>query len=145
MPRKKYVVTLTSEQRAYLSRLVSAGTLSARSLTRARILLKADISAMGPSWQDARIAEAVEVSVRTVENVRKQFTARGMKESLVRKPQDCPSRPGKLDGQRLQELVHQSPRNFGKKRSTWTLRLLANTCSEIGIVVGNVSYETIRR
>jgi hypothetical protein len=27
-----------------------------------------------------------------------------------------------LDGQRLKELAHQSPRNFGKKRSTWTLR-----------------------
>jgi hypothetical protein len=42
-------------------------------------------------------------------------------------------------------LVHQSPRNFGKKRSTWTLQLLADTCSEIGIADGKVSDETVRR
>jgi hypothetical protein len=55
---------------------------------------------------------------------------------LTRKPQERPSRTPKLDGQRLQELSHQSPRNFGKKRSTWTLQLLADACSELGIADG---------
>ena len=41
----------------------------------------------------------------------------------------------------LRALLHQSPRNFGKKRSTWTLQLLADTCSELGIVDGKVSHE----
>lgn len=145
MTRKRYVVTLTAEERAYLSRLVSAGKLSARSLARARILLKADASPMGPSWEDARIAEAVEVSIRTVEHVRQRFTTRGLRLSLVQKPPSRPARPPKVDGQRLKELAHQSPRNFGKKRSTWTLRLLADTCSELGIVDGEVSYETVRQ
>jgi transposase len=144
MTQKQYVVTLTAEERAYLSRLVSAGKLSARSLARARILLKADVSSMGPSWEDARIAEAVEVSIRTVEHVRQRFATRGLKASLVQKPPDRSGRLSKVDGQRLKELAHQSPRNFGKKRSTWTLRLLADTCSELRIVDGKVSYKTVR-
>jgi len=143
MPRKKYIVTLTKEERSYLSQLVSAGKLSARSLARARILLKADASPLGPRWTDARIAEAVEVSTCTVERVRQQFNARGLKASLVQKP-TARLYHSKLDGQRLKELVHQSPRTFGKKRSTWTLHLLADICSEIGIVDGTVSHESIR-
>ena len=144
MTRKQYVVTLTGEERAYLCRLVSTGELSARSLARARILLKADASSIGPSWEDARIAEAVEVSIGTVEHVRQRFATRGMKASLFQKPPGRSGRFSKVDGQRLKELAHQSPRNFGKKRSTWTLQLLADTCSELGIVDGKVSYETVR-
>ena len=145
MSRKEYVVTLTAEERAYLGRLVSAGKLSARSLARARILLKADASPTGPRWKDARIADAVEVSIRTVEHVRERFTKRGLKASLVPKPQDRSGRLSKLDGGRLKELVRQSPRNFGKQRSTWTLRLIADTCSELGIADSKVSCETVRQ
>lgn len=45
----------------------------------------------------------------------------------------------------LRELVHQSPRNFGKPRSTWTLQLLADVCLEIGIVDSPTCASTIRR
>jgi transposase len=145
MSRKQYAVTLTPDERKYLIRLISAGKVSALSLTRARILLKADVSPIGPGWEDVRIAEALEVSVSTVERVRRRFTKRGLKAALVRKPQDRPSCRPRLDGQRLQELAHQSPRNFGKKTSTWTLQLLADTCSEIGIADGKVSDETVRK
>jgi transposase len=145
MPRKQYVVMLTEADREYLAGLVSSGKASALGLTRARILLKADASAMGPGWDDARIAEALEVGVRTVERVRQRFTRRGLTASLTRKAQDRPSRRPRLDGRRLQELVHQSPRSFGKKCSTWTLQLLADVCSEVGIADGKVSDETIRR
>jgi transposase len=145
MSRKQYVVTLTADEREYLAGLVSSGKGSALTLSRARILLKADAPPTGPGWDDARIAEALEVSVATVERTRQNFTRRGLKASLVRKPQDRPSRRPRLDGRRLRELAHQSPRNFGKKRSTWTLQLLADTCSETGIADGKVSDETVRR
>ena len=44
MPAKRYPVLLDSEQRESLIRLISIGKDSARKLTRARILLKADES-----------------------------------------------------------------------------------------------------
>ena len=145
MPRKKYFVTLTPDERDHLVQFVSTGKVAARILTRAHILLIADRSPRGPGWADVRIAEALSVTVRTIEAVRRRFTERGLKGCLASKPRDHSSRPLRLDGRRLLELVHQSPRNFGKKRSTWTLRLLADTCSEIGIADGKVSYETVRR
>jgi hypothetical protein len=46
---------------------------------------------------------------------------------------------------RLRELVHQSPRTFGKPRSTWTLQLLADVCFETEIVDRLVSASTVRR
>ena len=45
---------------------------------------------------------------------------------------------------RLKALLHQSPRQFGKARSTWTLALAAEVCAEHGITAERVSYETIR-
>lgn len=39
MPQKKYLVTLSAEERDQLSALLSSGKRSARTLTRARILL----------------------------------------------------------------------------------------------------------
>jgi transposase len=47
--------------------------------------------------------------------------------------------------EQLRELIHQSPRTFGKPRSTWTLQLLAEVCFETGIVGRPVSASTVRR
>src|ERR671912_99671 len=41
-------------------------------------------------------------------------------------------------------LLPQSPRQWGKARSTWTLALAAEVCAEHGITAERVSYETIR-
>ena len=54
--KKKYIVELTEEERQTLQQLVSAGKASARKLTHARILLKADSSSIGPNWQDSKIS-----------------------------------------------------------------------------------------
>jgi transposase len=45
----------------------------------------------------------------------------------------------------LQELLHRSPRLFGKSRSTWTRQLLAEVCCEQGLTSREVSGEAIRR
>lgn len=60
---KKYLVTLTAEERQHLRNVIVVGKASAKKLTHARILFKADVNAGGPDWTDTRIAEAVEVSV----------------------------------------------------------------------------------
>jgi hypothetical protein len=66
---KKYLVELTAEQREELSHMISTGKASARQLTHARILLKADQGTQGPGWSDSRIPEALEVSANTVQCV----------------------------------------------------------------------------
>ena len=70
---KKYIVQLTPDQRTTLEHRTRTGTTTAAVQRHARILLKADTAAGGPGWDDAAIAAAVEVSVPTVERVRRQF------------------------------------------------------------------------
>ena len=59
---KKYVVKLSDEERERLEVLVRAGKNSAQLLTRARILLKADVSEAGDGWSDSAIAAALDTS-----------------------------------------------------------------------------------
>jgi hypothetical protein len=82
---KKHRVTLTEEERASLGRRVAAGTAPAHDLLHARILLKADDGANGPSWTDATIATALEVSTPTVERVRKRFCEQGLEAAIRRR------------------------------------------------------------
>jgi transposase len=144
MPQKKYLVTLTSEEREHLARLTSAGKASALVLTRARVLLKADQADGGPAWDDARIAEALDVGHRTVERVRQRFVERGLEAALRRKPQDRPSRERKLDGAAEARLIALACSAPPGERVAWTLQLLADRLVELR-VVDAVSDETVRR
>jgi transposase len=141
---KKYKVTLTAEERDQLHELISAGKASAKKLAHARILLKADASPDGPAWPDARIAEAAEVSVATVERVRQRFVEQGFESALVRKKQDRPSRERKLDGAAEARLVALACSKPPDGRDCWTMRLLADKLVELE-VVDSVSDETVRR
>jgi transposase len=141
---KKYLVTLTTEEREQLTALITAGKGAAKKLAHARILLKADQADGGPAWTDQRIAEALEVSVATVERVRQRFVEEGLEAALARKKPARPSRQRKLDGAaeaRLIAVACSSPPQ-GQKR--WTMKLLADELVELE-VVDAVSDETVRR
>ena len=142
--RKKYLVTLTAQERQQLQALLAGGKSAAKKLTHARILLKADQASGGPAWEDARIAEALDVGHRTVGRVRQRFVAQGLQAALVRKPQEQPSRPRKLDGRAEARLlaVACSPAPRGHK--VWTLQLLAEQLLALR-VVDSVADETVRR
>jgi transposase len=144
MARKTYLVTLTPEEREWLTALVKAGQRSARTLTRARILLKADQAQGGPAWEDARIVEALDCGLRTVERVRQRFVERGLEAALDRKPQDRPSRQRKLDGAAEARLIAVACSAPPLGRARWTLTLLADRLVELE-VVDSVSDETVRR
>ena len=144
MPQKRYLVTLTPEERQRLADLLSAGKRSALTLTRARILLKADQADGGPAWPDDRIAEALDCGVRTVERVRQRFVERGLEAALGRKPQDRPSRERKLDGRAEARLIALACSEPPDGRAAWTLQLLADKLVELR-VVDSVCDETVRR
>jgi hypothetical protein len=74
---KKYVVTLSGEERERLEALVRAGKSSAPLLRRARILLKADVSEAGEGWSDSAIAAALDTSINNVARVRQQLVEEG--------------------------------------------------------------------
>ena len=144
MPQKRYLVTLTPEEREQLAGLLSAGKRSALTLARVRILLKADQADGGPAWPDERIAEALDCGVRTVERVRQRFVERGPEEALGRKKQDRPSRERKLDGRAEARLIALACSQPPDGRAAWTLQLLADKLVELR-VVDSVCDETVRR
>jgi transposase len=144
MPQKKYLVTLTVEERRDLAKLVSAGKRSARTLTHARILLKADQAEGGPAWEDAAIAEALGCGHRTVERIRQRFVEQGLEAALHHKPQDRPSRERTLDGAAEARLIALACSAPPAGRTRWTLKLLADKLVELE-VVDSVSDETVRR
>ena len=87
---KKYVVELTEDGREQLHRLISAGSASARTLNRARILLKADVGkrSEGGSLLDREIAPMLETSTATVQRVRERFCRQGLDAALERSAPD---------------------------------------------------------
>jgi transposase len=141
---KKYKVTLTDEERQQLQELIAAGKASAKRLAHARVLLKADAAPGGPAWDDARTAEAVEVSARTVERVRQRFVECGLEAALARKEQGRPSRERKLDGAAEARLIALACSQPPEGRACWTMQLLADKLVELR-VVGSVCDETVRR
>jgi transposase len=137
-------VTLTPEERELLHCMLAAGKHSALTLTRARILLKADQADAGPAWPDDRIAEALDCGGRTVERVRQRFVERGLELALGRKAQDRPSRVRKLDGAAEARLIAIACSAPPQGRARWTLKLLADRLVELE-VIDSVSDETVRR
>ena len=144
MPAKRYPVSLDPSQRDYLVDLISSGRESARKLTRARILLKADTGKLGPAYSDEEIKAAVEVSIPTIERTRKAFALEGLTAALMPKKPAKPSRPKKFDGEKEAHLIalacSEAPEGF----SRWTLRLLAEKMVELNHF-SSISHETIRQ
>ncbi len=143
MGAKRYHVSLTAEERARLRRLRSSGTAAARTLTHARILLKADEGPGGPHERDAVIAVAVEVSEPTVERVRKRCATEGVDAALVHRPPQR-TKPRTLDGAQEAHLIALACGTPPAGRDRWTLRLLADRFVALDCGVP-VSHELVRR
>jgi transposase len=135
----KYLVALTVEQRQGLERMVNCGRESARKITRARILLKAD-----DGEADEEIAQALGVGPATVGRVRRRFAEGGPEAAVARKPQ--PPRPSKrvLDGEAEARLVMLACSKAPDGHEHWTLDLLADRMVKLNYVPA-VSRDTVAR
>ena len=141
--RKKYIVTLTDEERGALRGMIAAGKGAARKLTHARILLKAERRQQHREWEDARIAAALEVAVSTVENVRQRFVEESLEAALVPRPPRREYRR-RLDGQQEAHLIALACGSPPEGHGRWTLRLLADRMVRLEHVE-SVSHETVRQ
>lgn len=141
--KKKYIVTLTEKERQSLHAMLSRGKAAARKLMHARILLKANVAPGGPGWNDAAIAEGLDVGTATVERVRKAFVEEGVEAALDRrKPRRQYHR--KLDGDGEAHLIALVCSKAPEGRSRWTLRMLADRMVALEHV-DQLSYETVRQ
>ncbi len=140
---KKYIVKLKSAEREHLSELVQNGHASAKTLSHARILLKADAAQGQPHWTDQTIQEAFDVSAATVERVRKLYVQQGLDAAIYRRPHSR-YRPRRLDGSLEAHLIALTCSEPPTGHEHWTLRLLADKLVQLN-AIDAVSYETVRR
>jgi len=138
-----YRVKLTTEERAHLLELLAKGKAAARTLTHARMLLKADEGEAGPCLADDEIALDLEVNRSTVERVRMRCVEEGFEAALRPRP-SRQLHPRKLDGIQEAQLVTLACSPAPNGRGRWTLRLLADKLVELEIVDG-ISHETVRQ
>jgi len=139
MPEKKYIVTLTKEERTILSEMLNKGKHSAEKHKRAQALLLAD-----GNYTDDMIAERTGLSRRGLEDLRQRFVEGGFEATLAGKPRGHRSKAlGGADEARLIALVC-GPKPDGRAR--WTLRLLADKWNTLAHTeIKTISRETIRR
>ena len=131
---KKYVVRLDAEERDRLDKLIRKGKRSAQLLTKARILLKADVSDAGEGWSDSRIAAALDTSIATVERTRRQLVEEGFEAVLARKYNSNSARPRIFDGAAEAKLIALTLSPAPKGFARWSLRLLEEKVVELHIV-----------
>jgi transposase len=142
MARKKYVVTLESEERLELQKMVSSGKGAARRLTHARILLLADAGPEGPERTDEQIVDSLGVGERTVARVRQRFVEEGFDAAINPRPR--PRRPSKLEGDVEEQIVALAKSDPPPGRARWTLRLLAGHVVQLELL-DEVSHESVRK
>jgi hypothetical protein len=142
MPAKIYKVTLTIEERQYLTELVNKGKGPAGKLKRARILLMADEGQENGGWKDAAIVQALHTSRRTVERTRQQCVEMGV-EAAINHTRPRKTRGKVLDGAAEARLVQLACSPAPEGQENWTLQMLADKLIELE-VVETVSYETVR-
>lgn len=139
----KYRIRLTPPEREQLLNLLRKKHCAAARQSHARILLKADEAVAHGGLLDSAIAAAVEVSVATVERVRRRFVEDGLTAALERK---APERTyvRRLDGGAEAKLIALACGAAPSGCARWTLRLLADRLVELE-VVPSVCHETVRQ
>ena len=135
-----YVRPITDAER----RALEAGLRSkdAFVLRRCQILLASRRGERAPG-----IANAVGCNDQTVRNIVRVFNERGT-QALTRgshSPRTIEVTFDEERSERLKNLLHQSPRDFGKDTSVWTLQLAADVSLGQGLTQSRVSDETIRQ
>jgi transposase len=139
----RYKVTLTVEERAGLEALTRSGKTAARKFVHARALLLCDAGDNGPAWKVANVAEALGITSRSIEHMKRRFVEEGLDSALERKAHSK-SRQVTFDGAFEARLTALACSSAPKGRSRWTVRLLAERVVELKIAP-SVSTMTIQR
>jgi transposase len=140
MKRPIYVRPFSDAERESLE----AGLRSpdAFTLRRCRILLK---SADGQNAY--QIAPNLGCNPQTVRNAIHIFNEEGLRKALRRgsnRPNTIHRSFDEEGAEALRQMLHRSPREFGKQSSLWTMEMAAEVSFEEGLTKERISGETVR-
>ena len=134
MANKKFIVKLEAAERARLGGLISKGKASAKTILKARILLKADQGEGGDAWTDEQICAALDTNVAMTARVRETFVSQGLEAVLTRKKRATPPVQPIFDGEAQAKLIALACSQPPEGCARWTIRLLADHVVERKIV-----------
>ncbi len=141
---KKYIVTLTEDEREALGELTSKGQHKTQKILNALILLGCDEGEFQKERSiNKEIARVLNVSMKKIDRVKKRFVEDGFDIALKgRKGSRIYTK--KADGDFEAHLVALSCSDPPEGFTRWSLRLLADKVVELDYI-NSVSHETIRR
>lgn len=144
MPKVRYHVRLSEDERKTLLKFVSKGSASAKSIMHANVLLAADENIVGGRKSEAEIAELFHIHPQTVHTIRKQYSEKGLSTALGRKKRKTPPVEPKITGEVEAKIIALSCSSPPTGRSRWSLRLLADKAVELQYI-DSISHEAVGR
>lgn len=141
---KKYIVTLTREEREILSNLASKGKHKTQKILNALILLDCDVGDFQTSRStNEEIARVLNISMKKIDRVKKRFVEEGFDFALDRRKGGRVYEK-KADGDFEAHLVALSCSDPPEGFARWSLRLLAEKAVELEYI-DSISHEAVRR
>lgn len=131
--RKKYIVELTSEERATLKGIMGADRIASHKRKHAQILLKADQGLQGPGWSDIKIADAFDCHRTTMEKLRKRLVEQGLGKTIDHGNRGA-FRKKIFDGEAEAYLIATACSAAPEGRNRWTIELLKDEVVALNIV-----------
>jgi hypothetical protein len=141
---KKYIITLSEDERKALSDLTSKGKQKSQKILNALILLACDEGEHQTERStNEEIARVLHISMRKIDRVKKRFVEEGTDAALDRK-MGTRIYDRKTDGDFEAHLVALSCSEPPEGFARWSLRLLADKVVELSYI-DSISHETVRR
>jgi hypothetical protein len=132
-PNIKHRVTLTTEEREYLEKLIKKGNTAGYRIRHAQLLLALDEIPANEQWTDEKLGKAYGTHIRAIGNLRKRFVEESFEAALGRKKREMPPFI-KIDGEAEAKIIALTCSQPPEGRCRWTLQLLADKVVELGIL-----------
>lgn len=146
MERPRYIVRLSTEERAELESIVKKGKGGAHKIRAAQILLHSDENVEKLTVE--AIAKLLHCNKDTICEARKRLVTRGFAAALARKKQVRPSVERLFDGAAEARLIALACSAPPEGRARWTLQLLSDKVVELNIVphcTANTIHEVLKK
>jgi len=141
MPKLKYNVKLSDDEKKRLKKIIKNGVAPAREILRANILLATDDSRV-PKLTVAQVAERYQSTSTTVQTIRKEYALSELESTIKRKKRETPPIEPKITGDVEAHIIALSCSTPPDGFSKWTVRLLADKTVELGYI-DSISYVSV--
>lgn len=141
---KKYKVTLTKDERDYLSSITQKGKHRSQTILNALVLLNCDEGDYQPKKvKNEDVSKVLKISMKKIDRVKKRFVEEGFEIALNGHKQERVYER-KADGDFEAHLIALSCSEPPEGFARWSLRLLADKMVELNYT-DDISHETVRR